>query len=79
MIPIPQKLRVYEVLRQPFRVLANGKVFYEAFTDGGRGAEIGNYDRIECGRCGSQIWPGSEFRRRARMRSEEPQSGSETA
>jgi hypothetical protein len=46
-------------LRQPFRVLANGHVVYEAFTGGGSGAEIGSYDRIECGCCGSQIWPAS--------------------
>ena len=66
-------------LRQPFRVLVDGQVVYEAFTGGGRGAEIGSYDRIKCGRCGSQNWPASEFRRRARMRSSEPQSGGETA
>jgi DNA-directed RNA polymerase subunit RPC12/RpoP len=66
-------------LRQPFRVLANGQIVYVAFTGGGWGAEIGSYDRIECGRCGRQIWPASEFRRRARMRSSQPQSGGKTS
>jgi hypothetical protein len=44
-------------LRQHFRVDASGEVTYEAFTGGGNGAEIGAYDRIQCARCGVQIWP----------------------
>ncbi len=44
-------------LRQYFRVNASGEVTYEAFTGGGNGAEIGAYDRIQCGRCGAQVWP----------------------
>ncbi len=43
-------------LRQPFRVL-RGEVVYEAFTGGGCNSEIGAYDRIQCARCGAQIWP----------------------
>ena|SRR5579862_999462 len=45
------------VLRQSFSVQTDGHVVYQAFTGGGRGAEIGTYDRINCGRCGVQVWP----------------------
>jgi hypothetical protein len=44
-------------LRQPFRVNASGQVTYEASTGGEDGAEMGAYDRIQCARCGAQIWP----------------------
>ena len=98
-------------LRQPFNVNALGEVTYEAFTGGGNGAEIGSYDRVQCGRCRAQLWPtlteaptrpdrdaaanlpgltatevgGTDyqrpvgFRRRARTRSSQRQSGGKTS
>lgn len=46
-------------LAQPFRVeWDNGRpdVVYEAFTGGGCDAMIGQYTRIECVECYSEIW-----------------------
>lgn len=43
-------------LSQRFTVLSNGEPFYEAFEGGGRNSNIGEYTRIDCARCGKEIW-----------------------
>ena len=43
-------------LRQPVFVDSGDVVDYGAFTGGGYGAEIGEYDTIVCGECGALVW-----------------------
>src|SRR5713226_1549440 len=43
-------------LKQHFTVQGDGSIDYQAFEGGGRGAEIGDYTRIECAVCGQCIW-----------------------
>lgn len=44
-------------LAQPFTVLKEGDIDYQAFTGGGYGAEIGTYSRIHCAVCHTFICP----------------------
>lgn len=53
------------VLTQPFRVLRDdaGRVIeieYQVFSGGGYDAEIGEYTRIQCGRCGVEVYRAPE-------------------
>lgn len=43
-------------LTQDFTVAPDGELIYQAHVGGGNGADIGTYNRIECGECGEEIW-----------------------